>query len=285
MRMSSKEFIDPICGMNVGEFADRSRTSYDGKEFNFCGEFCKQRFQKDPKRFLGIPKIEIRNVWKTFVMGDVETSALRGVNLRIWENDFVAIIGASGSGKSTLLNMLGLLDRPTSGEILLRGKSTVEMSDMEKAGLRSKTFGFVFQQYNLLPWLTAYENVTLPRIFADLPVDDNRIQEDFSSIGLGARMHHRPTELSGGEQQRTAVLRALVNDPEIIIGDEPTGNLDSATGNKLLDMLIQLNQEQKKTLVIVTHDADIAAKADQIITIKDGQIVKDHQVYRKIYTE
>lgn len=285
MKQSHQEIIDPICGMDIGEFPDRATVMHKGTQLHFCGDFCKDRFLSNPERFSREPQIQVRNLWKTFQMGDSATHALRGVSIRVWQEDFVAIIGASGSGKSTLLNMLGLLDRPTSGEILLRGKPVVDLPDIEKAELRSKTFGFVFQQYNLVPWFTAYENVILPRIFANLPIDQQRVTQSFESIGLGKRMHHRPTELSGGEQQRVAVLRSLVNDPQIIIGDEPTGNLDSETGNRLLDMLIELNKKQKKTLVIVTHDADIAAKADQVIAIKDGKIMRDHKTYKKIYTE
>jgi putative ABC transport system ATP-binding protein len=181
--------------------------------------------------------------------------------------------------------MLGLLDRPTAGSILYNGQDLATLSDIQRAGMRSKILGFVFQQYNLMPWLDAHDNVTLPALFSDRAVDDEWVHREFQNIGLADRMDHHPTEMSGGEQQRVAILRALVNDPEIVIGDEPTGNLDSATGNHILDMLLGLNKREGKTLIIVTHDADIARMADQVIAIKDGIIVPDHQVSQQIYTE
>lgn len=266
--------IDPVCGMELEE-----------SDANFCGDFCAQRFKKNPKKFSGEPLISLINVHKIFDLGGVKTAALNGLSLRIWPGDFVAIIGASGSGKSTALNMIGLLDKPTSGKIIIKSKDISLIKDEEKARLRSETFGFVFQQYNLIPWLSAYENVSLPVIFAGRTINAEKIKKEFQNIGLKERTNHRPFELSGGEQQRTALLRALANDPEIIIGDEPTGNLDSQTGNKILEMLINLNKNNKKTLIIVTHDTDIAEKADQILAIKDGQLIKNHQGYKKIYTE
>jgi len=181
--------------------------------------------------------------------------------------------------------MMGLLDRPTSGAVYLKGKEISNFKDEERAYLRSLTFGFVFQQYNLIPWLTAYENVYLPLVFAGRSVEKAKLEKDFSDLGLKERLIHRPFELSGGEQQRVAILRALSNNPEIIIGDEPTGNLDSETGNKILDMLINLNKIHRKTLIIVTHDADIAEKANQVIIMKDGEMVRNHQIHKKIYTE
>lgn len=272
----SSRRIDPVCGMDLTEF---------GENLDFCGEWCRERFKKEPEKFQGIPLIKLENIWKVFRMGETEIKVLQGINLHIWRGDFVVIIGASGSGKSTVLNMMGLLDRPTSGKIFLGGKDVSLLSDEERARLRSKTFGFVFQQYNLIPWLTAFENVVLPLIFAGKNFDEDRLKEHFRVLGIGERMAHRPFELSGGEQQRVALLRALVNDPEIILADEPTGNLDSVTGNKILKMLIDLNKIQKKTLIIVTHDADIAENANQIIVLKDGKTVRDHQVHRKKYTE
>ncbi|MBU4299536.1 ABC transporter ATP-binding protein [Patescibacteria group bacterium] len=231
------------------------------------------------------PLLKLSNIWKIFKLGNMETQVLKGLSINIWKGDFTAIIGASGSGKTTVLNMLGLLDRPSSGRIFLEGKDVSLLKDEERAELRSKKFGFVFQQYNLMPWLTAYENITLPAVFAGKNINSERLKKQIQEIGLQERVTHRPFELSGGEQQRVALLRALSNDPEIILGDEPTGNLDSATGNKILELLTNLNKIQKKTLVIVTHDADIAGKADQIIALKDGQIVKNHQAQRKMYTE
>jgi len=281
----SEEKIDLVCGMNLTGITDTAEISYKNKKVYFCGEDCKKRFEVNPEKFNGEPLIKLRNVWKTFKIGGAETRVLQGLNLHIWKGDFVAVIGASGSGKSTALNMMGLLDAPTSGNIFLNGKDLFFLTDEERASLRSQKFGFVFQQYNLIPWLTAYENVSLPLIFARKKVETGKLEMDFEKIGLKERLTHRPFELSGGEQQRVALLRALANNPEIIIGDEPTGNLDSATGNKILEMLIDLNKAQRKTLVIVTHDTDIAEKADQIITIKDGQVVRNHKVYKKMYTE
>lgn len=277
--------IDPVCGMDLSKYVDVVKTLYREEALYFCGKGCEDRFKKNPDKFQGEPFIKLINIWKIFKLGEVEIKVLRGLNLNIWEGDFIAIIGSSGSGKSTALNMMGLLDRPTSGQIFLNGKDASLLKDEERAELRSKTFGFVFQQYNLIPWLTAFENATLPLIFSGRKIKTDRLDARFKEIGLKERMAHRPFELSGGEQQRTALLRALANDPEIILGDEPTGNLDSETGNKLLEMLIGLNKTQKKTLIIVTHDADIAEKADQIITLKDGHLVRDHQVHRKAYTE
>lgn len=283
--MNQPEIIDRVCGMNISGFKGVAETKHGGEAFYFCGDDCKLRFQNNPGKFLGTPLIRLNNVWKIFKMGETETQVLRGLDLNVWEGDFVSIIGASGSGKSTALNMIGLLDRPTKGEISLNGQNVAELDDEGRALLRSATFGFVFQQYNLVPWLTAYENVTLPIILAGKNIDAGRIQSGLEQIGLGHRAKHRPFELSGGEQQRIALLRALANDPKIIIGDEPTGNLDSATGNKILEMLINLNKKEKKTLIVVTHDADIAGKADQVVAMKDGRLVRDHHVYKKTYTE
>lgn len=271
--------------MNLSEYADVAAVSHNGKSVYFCGKGCEGRFKKDPDKFQGDPLIKLQDVWKIFNLGGMETKVLRGLGLHVWKGDFVAIIGASGSGKSTALNMIGLLDRPTSGRIFLNGKDVSLLGDDERAGLRSETFGFVFQQYNLIPWLTAYENAALPLVFSGKKIGTETLEARFQAIGLKERLNHRPFELSGGEQQRAALLRALANDPEIILGDEPTGNLDSATGNKILEMLIDLNKARKKTLIVVTHDADIAEKADQIITFKDGRLVRDHQIHRKIYTE
>ncbi len=265
--------------------SDIAEANYQGRIFYFCGSYCQERFKNDPGKFQNTPLLKLNNVWKVFKLGQVETQVLKDLSLNIWEGDFVAVIGASGSGKTTVLNMVGLLDRPTSGSVFLRGKDVSLLRDEERAKLRSQTFGFVFQQYNLIPWLTAFENVALPAIFAGKPIEGEKLKANFEEIGLKPRMTHRPFELSGGEQQRVALLRALSNDPEIILGDEPTGNLDSATGNKILAMLINLNKEQKKTFIIVTHDADIADKADQIIALKDGMMVRNHKVQKKIYTE
>lgn len=277
--------IDPVCGMDLIELPGLAKSSYLGKTFFFCGDKCLERFQNNPEKFQKAPLIKLSKVQKVFKIGEVETRALNGFDLHIWEGDFVVIIGASGSGKSTVLNMIGMLDQPTSGAIFLRGQNIALLDDEARAEMRSKTFGFVFQQYNLIPWLAADENVALPAIFAGKKIKEGELESRFQEIGLKERMRHRSFELSGGEQQRTALLRALINDPEIILGDEPTGNLDSTTGNKILEMLINLNKNYGKTLVVVTHDADIANKSDQIIVVKDGRAVRDHRVHKKIYTE
>jgi putative ABC transport system ATP-binding protein len=181
--------------------------------------------------------------------------------------------------------MIGLLDRPTSGKVFFRGKDVSDANDEERAALRSGAFGFVFQQYNLIPWLSAIENATLPLIFSKGDTDGVVMLKKFEALGLKDRVAHRPTQLSGGEQQRTAILRALANDPAVILGDEPTGNLDSKTGNNILEMLMELNRKNRKTLVVVTHDADIAEKADEIINIRDGEMLRDHHIHKRTFTE
>jgi len=274
-----EKVIDPVCGMDTGKLEKTIHYVWKGQRFSFCGPECRERFEKNPGRFKKEPLIILRDVRKIFQLSGVETQALRGVDLHIWEGDFVVIIGASGSGKSTTLNMMGLLDLPSSGAIQIKGRDTSTLSEAELAAMRSRAFGFVFQQFNLIPWLTAFENVALPPLFARQEVNEKKLISLFKDIGLEERMAHRPKELSGGEQQRVALLRALANNPDIIIADEPTGNLDSETGEKILKMLIDLNQQQKKTLIIVTHDASIAKRADQIITLKDGIVVANHRAH------
>lgn len=276
---------DPLCGIDIADVENPVTGTFEGRALKFCSEFCKARFFSDTKRFSGEPLMKIRKVKKEFKLGKNKLEILRGVDFNVWTGDFTAIIGASGSGKSTTLNMVGLLDVPTDGEIILKGDDISKLSEIERANLRSKTYGFVFQQYNLIPWLTAYENVTLPLIFSQREIDMDTIDKRFEQIGLKDRVNHRPFELSGGEQQRVAFMRALANDPEIIIGDEPTGNLDSKTGDIILKLLIDLNKQKGKSLIIVTHDADIAAKADLIITMKDGRVVPDHRKHTGTYTE
>lgn len=275
---------DMVCGMNLTGLSDLTTADWNNEKVYFCGEGCRERFFENPERFRGEPIIKLRSVEKLFHLGLVEVPVLRGLDLNIWEGDFVSIIGASGSGKSTVLNLIGLLDRPTKGTISFRGKDVSILSDDARALFRSKTFGFVFQQYNLIPWLTAYENASLPLIFSGEEALLKKLNDMSERLGLKDRMAHRPFELSGGEQQRTALLRALANDPAVILGDEPTGNLDSETGKNILNMLIQLNREEKKTLIIVTHDATIAEMADEIITIKDGRMLRDHRIHKKLYT-
>ena len=279
----NNEMLDVVCGMDLSEDDSIIEESHDGKTFKFCGEHCAERFKSDPRKYQGTPIMRLENIWKTFTMGGVKMHVLQDMSINIWDGDFVAVVGASGSGKSTTLNMLGLLDMPTSGKVLVGGKEVSYVIDEEKARLRSETFGFVFQQYNLIPWLTAYENIILPRIFSAKTINDQEVVGRIEQVGLGGRVSHRPFELSGGEQQRVALLRALVNNPRIILADEPTGNLDSVTGQNILTMLIDFNKKQKKTLVIVTHDASIAKQADLIITMKDGRVVCNHYNHMKYY--
>lgn len=278
---------DPVCGMYLDDLPDVKKISHGGKEYIFCGEGCANRFGESPERFLGQPLIKIRDLCKNFGEGESETKVLRGINLNIWQGDFVAIIGASGSGKSTLLNMIGLLDTPSGGKIFIKGRDAETLNGEERALMRTKTFGFVFQQYNLIPWLSVYDNITLPVIFAGErnSLSSGKIDKEIEQVGLAHRITHRPSELSGGEQQRVALLRAMANNPEVIIGDEPTGNLDSKTGEEILKMLIERNRVQKKTLVVVTHDVDIADKAEEVVVIKDGQTVRDQRIHQKIYTQ
>lgn len=275
--------VDPVCGMIVEENDKKKECEHNNEIFFFCGDKCLERFKQDPQKFSGEPLIRLEDIKKNFKIGNSEVQILRGLNMRIWRGDFVAIVGASGSGKSTSLNMIGLLDRPSSGKIFIEGKEISESGDEQRAKLRSAFFGFVFQQYNLIPWLTALENVASPLIFTGKKIDYEKLIFGFKEIGLNERMHHKPFELSGGEQQRVALIRALANDPEIILGDEPTGNLDSLTGKKILNMLIDLNKKKGKTLIIVTHDVEIAKMADQIISIKDGKVLDNHDMNNKIY--
>lgn len=221
------------------------------------------------------PVIELDNVWKSYAEGNV--NALKGISIKIYDDDFVAIIGPSGSGKSTCMNMIGLLDVPTKGKILLDGKDVSKLSENELARLRGKKVGFVFQQFNLIPTLTALENVLLPVMFqSELDNSRQRAIDLLNRVGLGDRIDHRPSQMSGGEQQRTAIARALINEPEIILADEPTGNLDSKTGKQIMDVLVDLHEKENKTLIIITHDPRVADFAHRTVNIIDGQIVHDH---------
>ncbi len=220
--------------------------------------------------------IELQDAWKVYRMGEVEVPALRGVSVKIRKGDFVAIIGASGSGKSTMMNLIGCLDIPSKGSIYLKSQDISKLGESDLASLRGKTIGFIFQLYNLIPSMSAFENVKLPLEF--LEYDDqkaaNRAREILTLVGLGDQMHHRPAQLSGGQQQRVSIARSLAGDPEIILADEPTGALDSVTGREVLEMLHSLWKEQGKTIIMVTHDLNLAKYAHTTIELKDGQIMR-----------
>ena len=220
--------------------------------------------------------IETRDLWKTYVMGSEEIHALRGVSIEIERGEYVAIMGPSGSGKSTLMNLIGCLDTPSRGSYLLNEKEVAAMNDDELARIRNKEIGFVFQTFNLLPRATALHNVELPLIYAGLSARDRqeRARQALEKVELTARATHRPNELSGGQRQRVAIARALVNDPSILLADEPTGNLDSKTGTEIMALFERLHAGGN-TIVLVTHEADIAAHAHRVISIRDGQVEKD----------
>ena len=224
--------------------------------------------------------IELRNVWKIFQMGEVEVPALRGLNLKIKKNDFLAILGPSGSGKSTILNSIGCLDLPTRGEIYLDGRNIAKLSESDLAQIRGKKIGFVFQTFNLIPSLNALENVMLPMIFQGYEREyrKKRATELLKLVQLDHRMAHKPTELSGGESQRVAIARALSNNPEVILADEPTGNLDSKTGNEIVELLDKLHGKEKKTIILVTHNSEQIKNAGRICYLKDGQIIRETKV-------
>ena len=222
--------------------------------------------------------IETHDLWKTYVMGEEEIHALRGVSIQIERGEYVAIMGPSGSGKSTLMNLIGCLDTPSKGSYLLNGKEVAAMNDDELAQIRNEEIGFVFQTFNLLPRATALHNVELPLIYAGISGKDRqtKAKQALEKVDLMSRASHRPNELSGGQRQRVAIARALVNDPSILLADEPTGNLDSKTGNEIMGVFDRLHQAGN-TIVLVTHEADIAAYAHRVISIRDGQVEKDVQ--------
>ena len=220
--------------------------------------------------------ISASGLTKIYRMGEVEVHALRGANVKIKRGEIVSIMGPSGSGKSTLMNILGCLDRPTAGEYILDGEVVSRLNDDQLASIRNRKVGFVFQSFNLLPRATALSNVELPMRYAGVTQNRNqRAREALESVGLSDRIYHRPTELSGGQQQRVAIARALVNDPAIIMADEPTGNLDSKSGKEILELLLTLNRERHTTVIIVTHDPNIAAQTGRIIHLSDGLVVEE----------
>ena len=216
--------------------------------------------------------INLDNVRKIYEMGDTTVEALKGSNVEILDGEFVAVMGPSGSGKSTLMNMIGALDTPSSGEVHVGDESISNLGEDELALLRSKKIGFIFQQFNLIPSMNATENVALPMLFRGVSKKERteRAEEILTRVGLGDRLHHMPSELSGGQRQRVSIARSLANDPDIILADEPTGNLDSETGENIMDLLTELNEEGK-TIIMVTHDENDAEYADRIIKIVDGK--------------
>src|SRR4029079_18874529 len=220
--------------------------------------------------------IETRDLWKTYVMGSEEIHALRGVSLSIERGEYVAIMGPSGSGKSTLMNLIGCLDTPSKGSYVLNGQEVASMDDNELARIRNEEIGFVFQTFNPLPRATALQNVDLPLVYAAVPAAERgkRAKMALEKVELASRMSHRPNELSGGQRQRVAIARALVNNPSILLADEPTGNLDSKTGAEIMNLFDRLHQGGN-TIVLVTHEADVAAYAHRAIHIRDGQVEKD----------
>jgi putative ABC transport system ATP-binding protein len=221
--------------------------------------------------------IELEAVTKTYRMGKVEVQALRGIDLVVGEGEFVAIMGASGSGKSTLMNIIGCLDVPTSGRYLLDHVDVAKLDDNRLAEIRNRKIGFVFQSFNLIPRTTALHNVEMPLIYAGASDRKQRSFDALAAVGMADRAGHQPTELSGGQQQRAAIARALVTNPAILLADEPTGNLDSASSVEIMKLLVKLNREQGRTIVLITHERDIAEFAGRVVELRDGVIVSDHR--------
>jgi putative ABC transport system ATP-binding protein len=226
------------------------------------------------------PVIQLEQIHKTYTMGDVEVHALRGISLTVREGEFVAIMGTSGSGKSTTMNIIGCLDRPTKGKYILDGEDVSEMSKDERADIRSRKLGFVFQGFNLLSRTSALENVELPMLYAGIDAAErhSRSMEALRSVGLAGREHNHPNQLSGGQQQRVAIARSLVNRPALILADEPTGNLDSRTSIEVMEIFQKLNRERGITLILVTHETDIAEYAGRVVVFKDGRIKEDYRI-------
>jgi len=224
--------------------------------------------------------INLDDVWKTYKMGDVKVNALRGLNLAIKEGEFVAIMGPSGSGKSTAVNMVGALDMPTKGKIYLEDHDISKLSESDLAQIRGKKIGFIFQQFNLINTISALENVALPMVFQGVSKKERieRARNILEMVDLGDRINHKPTELSGGQQQRVAIARALANNPKVVLADEPTGNLDSKTGEMVIDFLSNLNKKEGKTIIMVTHDMNVAKHTHRVEFLKDGVIVKSKKL-------
>jgi putative ABC transport system ATP-binding protein len=226
---------------------------------------------------MGAPLIDVRGLWKTYLLGDVEVQALRGISLVIEAGEWVAIMGASGSGKSTFMNIIGCLDRPTRGSYWLAGTDVSTLSADQRATIRNRELGFVFQSFNLIARTSAIENVELPLFYSDVALQEQRqrAREALALVGLGGREDSLPNQLSGGEQQRVAIARALVNRPSLLLADEPTGNLDTQTSFEIMEIIRRLNQDPGITVLLVTHEPDIATYARRVVTFRDGQIVSD----------
>ncbi len=223
--------------------------------------------------------LRLEDVWKIYKMGEVEVPALRGITLEIKKGDFVAVTGASGSGKSTMMNLMGCLDIPSKGHIYLKSQDISTLSESDLASFRGRTIGFVFQQYNLIPSMSAFENVMLPLEFLEYRDADaaKKAMKILDVVGLGERMHHRPAQLSGGQQQRVSIARSLAGDPEIILADEPSGALDSVTGKKIMELFSKLWKEEGKTIIVITHELNLAKYARTIVELKDGRIMRIHE--------
>jgi putative ABC transport system ATP-binding protein len=223
--------------------------------------------------------IELENVKKIYKMGATEVRALNGVSLAVAKGEFISIVGKSGSGKSTLVNQVGCLDTPTVGRVLLDGQDIAKMSESQLAQVRGRKIGFIFQTFNLMPTLNVFENISLPMSFQNLSDSEieSRVKRVLALVDLTDRSHHRPSELSGGQRQRVAIARALANNPQVILADEPTGNLDTKTGKQIMDFLLKLHKDEKTTIILVTHDDDLARWADRTITLSNGQIVQDEK--------
>jgi putative ABC transport system ATP-binding protein len=269
--------FDPICGMKLDKetpFKDETK----GELFYFCSPECEKEFKANREKYYKEqPIIKLEDVWKVYDLGKVKVTVLQGLSLRIFKGDFAAIIGPSGSGKTTAMNMVGALDIPSRGKIYLEGQDISELTESDLAQIRGKKIGFVFQQFNLVPSLSALENVMLPQFFQNVSraVAQKEAERLLDLVGLKEREKHHPAELSGGEQQRVAIARALIGNPDIILADEPTGNLDSKTGKIVIDILIDLWQKGK-TLIIVTHDPYVASFAKKILNLHDGKLQVGH---------
>ncbi len=223
------------------------------------------------------PIVEVRDLWRVYVMGEDEVAALRGVHCSVERGEWVAVMGSSGSGKSTFLNILGCLDQPTRGSYRLAGRETASLSPDERAKIRSRELGFVFQSFQLIPRTTALENVELPLVYGDVPASEHRglAKAALEAVGLVGRENFVPSQLSGGQQQRVAIARALVQRPQLLLADEPTGNLDTKTSVEILEIFRRLHEEQQLTIVMVTHEVDVAAYAGRTLSFRDGEIISD----------